>query len=141
MRIEDYFTTGARRVSNSASGDQSPISFVDESSMSTHGSISSVEPEGLPGLSKIEYIEYLWLTKRTGLNDPRQLARLSELEEKHFSALAEKVFSPAADADVVKIGDLIVRYTDQSPGLSKPNRWTKVRGLFDTLKLISRLKR
>jgi hypothetical protein len=47
---------------------------------------SSSDEEALPGLTKIETIDYRWLMRRRDIANERQLARLSELKNKQLVA-------------------------------------------------------
>jgi hypothetical protein len=53
--------------------------------------ITSKDIEALPGLTKIETIDYHWLVNRADPRGFREQMRLPQLAEKHRAALAESV--------------------------------------------------
>jgi hypothetical protein len=59
--------------------------------------------EALPGLTKIETIDYNWLVSRAEPRDSREQTRLSQLAEKHRSALAESISVVAPESDTERV--------------------------------------
>jgi hypothetical protein len=59
--------------------------------------------EALPGLTKIETIDYHWLVSRAEPRDSREQTRLSQLAEKHRSALAESISVVAPESDTERV--------------------------------------
>jgi hypothetical protein len=59
--------------------------------------------EALPGLTKIEIIDYHWLVSRAEPRDSREQTRLSQLAEKHRSALAESISVVAPESDTERV--------------------------------------
>jgi hypothetical protein len=55
--------------------------------------ITSKDIEALPGLTKIETIDYHWLVNRAEPRDFREQTRLSQLAEKNRAAVAEALTS------------------------------------------------
>jgi hypothetical protein len=101
---------------------------ISEYFMPADSSTSSTGVEALPGLTKIETIDYQWLLSRVDHGDHQQLARLSELRGKHLAALT-------AATDTITIGDLTVRYADESTRHDKINVGRRSRST--TFKLIT----
>ena len=92
--------------------------------------------EALPGLTKIETIDYHWLVSRAEPRDSREQTRLSQLAEKHRSALADSISVVAPESDterVEKIGDMVIRYVDERAPAPGPSRSEKARRLIKVL--------
>lgn len=104
--------------------------------------------EVLPGLTKIETLDYHWLLKRSEPRDLRELARLAQLAQKRRAASlahhAEKPLSaqaaeisvavPGLDTErVEKIGDLVVRYLEERAPIPRPSKSQKIRRLVGAL--------
>jgi hypothetical protein len=90
--------------------------------------------EALPGLTKIETIDYHWLVSRAEPRDSREQTRLSQLAEKHRSALADSISVVESDTErVEKIGDMVIRYVDERAPAPGPSRSEKARRLIKVL--------
>jgi hypothetical protein len=98
--------------------------------------ITSKDIEALPGLTKIETIDYHWLVNRAEPRDFREQTRLSQLAEKNRAAVAESINVMAQGSDTQlskKIGDLVIRYVDERAPTPRPSRSEKARRLIKAL--------
>jgi hypothetical protein len=98
--------------------------------------ITSKDIEALPGLTKIETIDYHWLVNRADPRGFREQMRLPQLADKHRAALAESanVLAQGSDTEPLKkIGDLVIRYVDERAPTPKPGGWQKARRLIKAL--------
>jgi hypothetical protein len=89
--------------------------------------ITSKDIEALPGLTKIETIDYHWLVNRAEPRDFREQTRLSQLAEKNRAAVAESINVMAQGSDTQQIGDLVIRYVDERAPTPRPSRSEKAR--------------
>ena len=92
--------------------------------------ITSKDIEALPGLTKIETIDYHWLVNRAEPRDFREQTRLSQLAEKNRAAVAESINVMAQGSDTQQIGDLVIRYVDERAPTPRPSRSEKARRLI-----------
>jgi hypothetical protein len=100
--------------------------------------------QAMPGLTKIETLDYVWLTNRAEAHNLHDLAKLTELAKKHRAALAKlgqllqistteapSISVAQATEPVERIGDLVIRYAEEKAApVQRPKRFEKAWSAF-----------
>jgi hypothetical protein len=82
--------------------------------------ITSKDIEALPGLTKIETIDYHWLVNRAEPRDFREQTRLSQLAEKNRAAVAESINVMAQGSDTQLLKKLVIWSSDMLTNALQP---------------------